>query len=201
MEDTQKIKELREATGASILDCKNVLNETKGDVAKAERILAEKGKAKVGKKASREIGEGAVESYIHSNRKIGVLIELGCETDFVAKNEKFLELAHNIAMHIAAADPIYIDAASIPADIIEKEKEKVLTEFKGKKPKEMIENILAGKIKKYSDSVSLVSQEYVKDPEKTVGNLINEAIVKLGENIKVKRFCRFQISGTERSCS
>lgn len=193
MIDAQKIKDLREATGASILDCKNILTETNGDMEKATKILREKGKAKVGKKADRTTSEGIIEAYIHSNKKVGVIVELACESDFVAKNSQFQELAHNIAMHIAAASPLYVSADEIPKDLIGAEKEKFMAEFQGKKPKEMLENIVAGKIKKYTDTVSLLGQEYVKDPDKKVGDIINEAIAKLGENIKVKRFCRFQI--------
>lgn len=202
MEDAQKLKKLRAETGASILDCRNVLAEVKGDMEKAKKILAEKGKSKIGKKAGRETGEGVIASYIHNNKKIGVLVELSCETDFVAKNEQFLQLAHDIAMHIAAAEPLCVDnpeADPAIAKMIEEERKKAMEEFKSK-PKEMIENIVAGKIKKLADSVTLVKQEYVKDPNKTVGDLIGEAIAKLGENIKVKRFCKFQISGTGRSC-
>lgn len=202
MEDAQKIKELRAETGASILDCRNVLTEVKGDMEKAKKILSEKSKTKIGKKAGRETGEGVVASYIHSNKKIGVLIELSCETDFVAKNEQFMALAHDIAMHIAASEPLCVDnpeADPAIAKMIEEERAKAMEEFKDK-PKAMIENIVAGKIKKFTDSITLVKQEYVKDPNKTVGDLIGEAIAKLGENVKVKRFSKFQVSGTGRSC-
>lgn len=195
MEDAQKLKELRAETGASILDCRNVLVEQKGDMEKAKKILAEKCKTKIGKKIGRETGEGVIASYIHSNKKIGVLIELSCETDFVAKNEQFLELAHDIAMHIAASEPLCAENPeedSVIARTIEEERKKAMEEFKDK-PKEMIENIVAGKIKKYTDSITLVKQEYIKDPNKTIGDLLGEAIAKLGENIKVKRFCKFQI--------
>ncbi|MBU3965474.1 elongation factor Ts [Patescibacteria group bacterium] len=196
MIDTQKIKALREATGASMVDCQKILAKTKGDFEAAKKILSEKSKRAVGKKTGRLTSEGIVEAYIHSNRKIGALVELACETDFVAKNPLFLELAHNIAMHIAAANPLCVDSPEFHPEIlarIEEEKKKALAEFGGKKPKEMIENIIAGKIKKYTASVSLLSQEYVKDPQKTVGDIINETIAKIGENIRVKRFCRFQI--------
>lgn len=195
MLDAEKIKLLREATGASILDCRNILVEKKGDFESAKKILAEKGKAKAGKKADRATGEGIIESYIHSNKKIGVLVELACESDFVAKNAQFLELAHNIAIHIAAANPLCVDnPESYPeiAKVIEEERGKAMEEYKGK-PKEMLENIVNGKIKKYTDSITLIKQEYIKDPEKTVGGVIEESIAKLGENIKVKRFCRFQL--------
>lgn len=196
MIDAKKIKDLREATGASMVDCQKILVKTKGDFEAARKILAEKSKTAVDKKAGRAMGEGIVEAYVHGNRKIGVIVELTCETDFVAKNPLFLELAHNIAMHIAAANPLCVDSPEAHPEImarIEEEKKNALTEFGGKKAKEMIENITAGKIKKYTASVSLLSQEYVKEPKKTVGDIINEAIAKLGENIKVKRFCRFQI--------
>ncbi len=195
MIDAQKIKSLREETGASILDCNKILAETKGDMDKARKILMEKGKIKVGKKADRVVGEGVIESYIHSNKKVGVIVELLCESDFVAKNVQFHELAHNVAMHIAAANPLCVDnPESYPeiAKVIEEERKKAAEEFKSK-PEEMRNNIIAGRIKKYTDSVTLVKQEYVKDPEKKVGDIINETIAKLGENIKVKRFCRFQI--------
>ncbi len=193
MIDAKKIKELREETGASMLDCNKILAETGGDMDKARKILMEKGKMKVGKKADRVVSEGIVEAYIHSNKKVGVIVELLCESDFVAKNVQFQELAHDIAMHIAAVNPQYVSAAEIPSAIIETEREKAMVEFKDKKPKEMLENIVNGKIKKYTDTISLVSQPYVKDPEKTINDIINETISKLGENIKVKRFCRFQI--------
>ncbi len=196
MEDAQKIKELRMETGASILDCRNVLAEMKGDAEKAKKILAEKRKSKIGKKSGRETGEGVIASYIHSNKKIGVLVELGCETDFVAKNESFLQLAHDIAMHIAASNPLCVENPESDREIakmIEEERKKATEEFSGKKPQEMIENIVAGKIKKYADSITLVKQEYIKDPKKTVGDLIGESMAKLGENVKIKRFCKFQI--------
>ena len=146
MEDAQKLKELRAETGASILDCRNVLVEMKGDMEKAKKILAEKCKTKIGKKSGRETGEGVIASYIHSNKKIGVLIELNCETDFVAKNEQFLELAHDIAMHIAASEPLCVENPETDpaiAKMIEEERKKAMEEFKNK-PKEMIENIVAG---------------------------------------------------------
>jgi len=195
MENAQKLKELRVKTGASILDCRNMLAECKGDSEKAKKILAEKSKTKIAKKTSREAGEGAIASYIHNNKKIGVLVELSCETDFVAKNESFLQLAHDIAMHIAASGPLCVDAPeSHPeiAKLIEEERKKAAEEFKNK-PKEMIENIVSGKIRKYTDGITLVKQEYIKDPTKTVGDIVGEAIIKLGENVKIKRFCRFQI--------
>lgn len=203
MEDAQKLKELRAETGASILDCRNILVECKGDMEKAKKILAEKCKTKIGKKSGRATGEGVIASYIHSNKKIGVLVELSCETDFVAKNESFLQLAHDIAMHIAASEPLCVEnpeADPAIAKMIEEEKKKAMEEFSGKKSKEMIENIVAGKIKKFADSITLIKQEYIKDPKKTVGDLVGEAIAKLGENVKIKRFCKFEISGTGRSC-
>ncbi|MBU3925273.1 elongation factor Ts [Patescibacteria group bacterium] len=196
MEDAQKIKELRMETGASILDCRNTLVMVKGDMEKAKKILAEKRKSKIEKKSGRETGEGAIASYIHSNKKIGVLVEISCETDFVAKNESFLQLAHDIAMHIAASNPLCVDTPESHPEIakmIEDERKKAMEEFSGKKPKEMIENIVAGKIKKFADNITLVKQAYIKDPKKTIGDLVGEAIVKLGENVKIKRFCKFQI--------
>lgn len=195
MIDTKKIKDLREETGASILDCSKILAETKGDIEKARKILMEKGKTKVGKKSGRIVNEGIIDSYIHSNKKVGVIIELLCESDFVAKNAQFQELAHNIAMHIAAVNPLCVDNPENDpniAKVIEEERLKAMEEFKAK-PKAMRDNIVAGKIKKYTDSITLIKQPYVKDPEKTIGDIINEVILKLGENIKVKRFCRFQI--------
>lgn len=195
MIDAKKIKDLREETGASMLDCNKILAETEGDMDKARKILMEKGKAKVGKKADRIVGEGIVEAYIHSNKKVGVIVELLCESDFVAKNVQFQELAHNIAIHIAASNPLCVDTPeSHPeiAKVIEDERKKAMEEFKAK-PQEMRDNIVAGRIKKYTDSVTLVKQPYVKDPEKTINDIISETISKLGENIKVKRFCRFQI--------
>lgn len=188
------IKKLREKTNAGIMDCKEALNEAKGDFTKAEEILRKKGVAQASKRADKEAGEGIVEAYIHSNSKIGVLLELGCETDFVAKNKEFKELAHEIAMQVAASNPKYISVDNIPAKDLEKEKKEFAESFKDeKKPKEVLDKIIEGKLKKHCEEISLIKQPLVKDSDKTVEDLITEKTAKFGEKIEVRRFTRYEI--------
>ena len=188
------IKKLREKTDAGIMDCKEALNEAKGDFAKAEELLRKKGVAKASKRADREAGEGIIEAYIHANGKIGVLLELGCETDFVAKNEEFKELAHDIAMQAAASDPKFISPDNIPAEDLEKEKKEVAESLKDeKKPQEILDKIIEGKLKKHCEEISLIKQPLVKDSDKTVEDLITEKSAKFGEKIEVRKFTRYQI--------
>ena len=192
--DGEKIKELREMTSAGMLDCKKALEETNGDLEKAAHLLREKGITKAVKKMDRMAAEGGVFSYIHHNSKLGVLVELNCETDFVAKNEKFQELGKNIAMHIAAMSPQFIKSEDVSAEIIEREKElqkKALLE-EGK-PENVMEKILEGKMKKFIAELTLLGQAYVKEPKKTIEDLIKESISTLGENISVGRFTRYSI--------
>jgi elongation factor Ts len=192
--DQEKIKTLREMTSAGILDCKKVLEETNGDLEKAASLLRERGIVKAVKKMDREASEGAIISYVHHNGKIGVLVQLNCETDFVARNEKFLELGRNIAMHIAATNPQFIKSEDVTPDVIEKEKEiQRAALIEEGKPADKIDKILEGKIKKFVSDICLLDQPFVKEPDKTVGDIIKSAIAQLGENIAVGRFVRFAL--------
>lgn len=192
--DQEKIKTLREMTSAGILDCKKVLEETSGDLEKAAALLRERGIVKAVKKMDREATEGAIISYIHHNGKIGVLIQLNCETDFVARNEKFQELGRSIAMHIAATNPQFVKTEDVSADVLEKEKEvQRAALIEEGKPADKLEKILEGKMKKFAADICLLDQPYVKEPEKTVGDIIKVSIATLGENISVGRFVRYAL--------
>jgi elongation factor Ts len=192
--DQEKIKTLREMTSAGILDCKKVLEETNGDLEKAASLLRERGIVKAVKKMDREASEGAIISYVHHNGKIGVLVQLNCETDFVARNEKFLELGRNIAMHIAASNPQYIKSDDVPAEVIEKEKEvQRAALLEEGKPADKVEKILEGKIRKFVSEICLLDQPFVKEPDKSVGDIVKASIAQLGENIAVGRFVRFAL--------
>lgn len=194
MENIEKIKELRQITGVSLSLCKKAVEEAQGDLEKAKELLRKWGEDLASKKSSRETGEGIIDAYIHSNKKIGVLIELRCETDFVARNEEFQKLAHDLAMHIAAMVPKYVKEEDIPEEELNKEREIYKEQFeKTGKPPEIIDKMIEGKLKKYKENISLLSQPFVKEPQKTVGQVIKEYITKLGENISVKRFVRFEI--------
>lgn len=186
------IKELREQTGAGIMDVKDALEEAGGDKDVAVEILRKKGLAKQAKKADRVANEGLVESYIHAGGRIGVLVEVNCETDFVARTDDFKNLVKEIALHIAAANPLYISSEDIPAEVIEKEKE-IYKEQAGDKPTDVVEKMLEGKLQKYLEEVCLLNQPYVKDGDKTIGELLGEATGKMGENIQVRRFARFML--------
>ncbi|HDL60256.1 MAG TPA: translation elongation factor Ts [candidate division WOR-3 bacterium] len=188
------IKELRERTGAGILDCKKALEKTGGDIDKAVEELRKMGIAKADKKLSRETKEGIIESYIHPGAKLGVLVELNCETDFVANTKEFKELAHNIAMQIAAQAPSFVKREDIPQEVLEKEKEIYREQLKNSgKPEHVIEKIVEGKLEKFYEEACLYEQAYIKDPSITVEELIKTHIAKFGENIRVKRFARFRI--------
>lgn len=188
------IKKLREQTNAPMMDAKKALEENEGDFDKSVQWLRKKGADLVAKKSARDAKEGIVEAYIHSNHKIGVLIELGCETDFVAKNEEFVKLAHEIAMQVAASNPKYVNPADVPEEELENEK-KVIIELmeKEKKPADILEKITEGKIEKFKEEMSLVKQSLVKNPEMTVEELIAEKTVKLGEKIEIRQFARYEI--------
>ena len=188
------VKELREKTGAGMMDCKKALTETNSDFEKAVTFLREKGLSKAAKRSDRQTAEGIVESYIHHSKKIGVLVELNCETDFVARNEKFQQLAKDIAMHIAASNPLYLDKTAVPAEVIEKEKEIYANQAVNEgKPKEIADKIALGRLSKYYEEACLLDQGFVKDPGKTISALIQEHISVIGENISVKRFARFHL--------
>ncbi len=191
---TEDIVKLRKRTNAGMMDCKKALTECDGDIDKATEWLREKGIAAAAKKADRIAAEGLVYSYIHMGGKIGVLVEINCETDFVARSEQFVELCKNIALHIAAAKPEYVSVAEVPAEAIEHEKEilRAQAENEGKKP-EIIEKMVEGRIKKFYQDVVLLEQSYVKDPDKTITQLLNEAILTIGEKITIRRFVRYEM--------
>jgi elongation factor Ts len=187
------IKELREQTGVGLMDCKNALSEAEGDLSKALDILRQKGLAVAAKKASREASEGLIGSYIHMG-KIGVLLEINCETDFVAKTDDFQELIKDVAMHIAASSPLYVKREDITSEVIEKEKAIYASQVENKPP-QVVEKIIAGKLEKFYTDTCLEDQVFIKDPEqkKKIKDLIVEKIAKLGENIMIKRFVRYQL--------
>lgn len=187
------VKELREKTGAGMMECKKALQESNGDFEKAVTVLRQKGLASASKKAGRTASEGLVSSYIHMDR-IGVLVEVNCETDFVARTEDFRNLVKDIAMHIAAANPVYVSREQVPQETIEKEKEIYRAQISGKPP-QVVEKIIEGKLEKFYNDTCLLDQVFIKDPEQKmkVKDLITEKIAKLGENIVVRRFVRFQL--------
>ncbi len=188
------IKELRDRTGAGFLDCKIALEKTGGDMEKAVEELRKMGAAKAEKKMAREANEGLIEAYIHPGAKLGVLVEVNCETDFVANTQEFRTLAHDIALQIAASDPIAVSREDLPPEVIEKEKEIYRAQVeKSGKPPHVIEKIVEGKLEKFFQEKVLLEQPFIKDPSKTVGDLIKEYIARIGENIKVRRFCRFRV--------
>ena len=188
------VKELREATGSGIMDCKRVLAEAEGDMEKAIDFLRKKGLAKAAKRAGRSTSEGVIYSYIHTGAKLGVLVEINCESDFVAKTDGFIEFAKNIAMHIAAADPAGLVPEDIDSSLVEKEKEIFRAQMLEEgKPEKIIDKIVEGKVEKFYKEVCLMSQQYVKDPQKTIDDVLKETISVIGENIQIKRFTRFKI--------
>jgi elongation factor Ts len=191
---TEQIKELREATGAGVLDCRKALEENKGDVEKATAYLREKGLAKAVKRSDREASEGVVELYSHGGGRVGVMVEVNCETDFVARSDAFRELAHELALHIAASAPLSVDEASVPADALaEKRKDaEVLAKEEGK-PADVTERIVEGRIAKFLDEVVLLRQVYIRDDSKTIQDLVNEGVASMGENIIIRRFERWEL--------
>ncbi|MCD6114866.1 elongation factor Ts [bacterium] len=194
MENIELIKQLREETGVSLGQCKKAIEESGGDLEKAKEILRKWGEDLAGKKSSRSTNEGIIESYIHANGKIGVLVVLKCETDFVARNPEFKELAHNLALHIAAAAPEYLSEEDIPEEVIEKEKNLYREQFKNSgKPDEIIEKIIQGKLETFKKEKVLLNQPYIKDDSKTIRELLNQYISKLGENITIEKFVRLEI--------
>lgn len=194
MVDIKLVKQLRQETDVSITECKKALEEAQGDIEKAKEILRRWGKDLAGKKTDRDVAQGIIETYIHPNKKLGVLLEIRCETDFVAKSEQFQKLAHNLCLQIAASKPLFIKEEDVPENFLDGERKIYQEQFKDSgKPKEIIDQIIEGKLKKYKQEILLMSQLWVKDEVKTIKNLIDENIAKLGENIKVKRFARFKI--------
>ena len=194
MIDIQLVKQLRQETDVSVTECKKALEESDGDIEKAKEILRKWGKELAGKKSDREAGEGIIENYIHPNKKIGVLIELRCETDFVAKSEQFQKLAHEFCLQIAASKPLFLKEEDISEDFLDGERKIYQEQFKNSgKLQEIIDQIIEGKIKKYKQGICLLSQNYIKDETKTIKDLIDEYIAKLGENIVIKKFTRYEI--------
>ncbi|PHR23486.1 MAG: elongation factor Ts [Desulfotalea sp.] len=195
MEITAKmVKDLRDKTQAGMMDCKKALKETGGDIEKAIDLLRQKGLAVAAKRAGRATSEGCIEIYIHSGGGLGVMVELGCETDFVAKNDDFHTFAKDIAMHIAAVNPAAISRDEIPAELISREKAIFIQQaIDSGKPEAIAEKMVTGKIEKYLGEIALLEQKYVKNPDLTVQDLLNEIVGKMGENISIKRFARFQV--------
>ncbi len=188
------VKELRDKTGAGMMDCKNALTESGGDMEKAMDFLRKKGIAKAAKRADREVKEGIVESYIHPGSKLGVLVEVNCETDFVANTDDFKSFSRNLAMHIAASNPLVVRREQLDQKIINKELEIYKDQAKDQgKPENILEKIAQGKLEKYYTEVCLLEQPYVKDPNKTIQDLIAETVAKVGENVTIKQFARFRI--------
>lgn len=191
---TEMIKELRELTGAGVLDCKKALETTGGDKEKAAALLREKGLAAATKKTERQAADGRVEAYVHPGNKLAALVEVNCETDFVARTEQFITFCHDLAMQVAAANPLWISRESIPAEALEAQKEEFRKEMAAEnKPPEMWDRIMEGKLAKFYKETCLLEQPFIKDETKTVQQLLLETIAKLGENIVIKRFARFQI--------
>jgi len=187
-----EIKKLRFKTSAGMMDCKAALKEAGGDIEKAVAVLRKKGIAKAAKKASRIAGQGIVESYIHTGNRIGVLLEVNCETDFVARNSEFRKVTKEVAMQVAAANPLYVSRECVPKEMIEKEKDVYRSQVKGK-PANVAEKIVEGKLDKYFSETCLLEQSFIKDPNFKINEIITQLIAKLGENIVVKRFTRFEV--------
>lgn len=189
-----QVKELRDKTGVGIMDCKMALRECKGDIDKAVDFLRKKGIATAKKRGSRVTSEGQIQSYIHAGGKIGVLVEVNCETDFSGKTDDFSEFVKNLAMQIAATNPVAIDREGIPADILAREKDIYATQAKESgKPEKVLEKIVEGKMKKFYSEACLLEQPYVKNPDITIQDLLNDMMAKTGENIIIKRFTRYQL--------
>ncbi|MGD8833871.1 MAG: translation elongation factor Ts [Desulfobacteraceae bacterium] len=188
------VKELREKSGAGIMDCKEALSECGGDMEQAVDFLRKKGLATAAKRAGRATSEGTIQSYIHMGGKIGVMVEVDCETDFVAKTDDFIEFAKNLAMHIAATSPVGIVAEDVPESVITREKDIYRDQaLEMGKPEKMIDKIVEGKMNKFYKESCLMNQQYVKDPDKTISDYLNEVIAKTGEKVEIKRFARFQV--------
>ena len=191
---TSMIKDLREATGAGVLDCKKALEASGGDLEKAKAFLQEMGLATAAKKADREVNEGLIEAYVHAGNRVVALIELGCETDFVARTDGFKELAHDLAMQIVATNPLSLTPEDIPPHVLEQEKSNFRTQARELgKPEQIVDRIVEGKLQKYYQEVCLLGQPFIKNDELTVQDVITQMIAKVGENIVVRRFARFEL--------
>lgn len=198
----QEVQKLRQATGAGMMDAKKALSEAKGDFNSAIDILRKKGSKIAASKSGRAVSQGLVEAYIHAGAKIGALVEVACETDFVARTEQFKALAHDLAMQVAASNPLYLSPNEVAASVIEHEKKIYAEQLAAQgKTGPMAEKIIAGKLQKYYAETCLMQQPFFKDDKKTVADVLAEAIATLGENIKIKRFARFELSGNPSVCS
>ncbi|MEW6546454.1 MAG: translation elongation factor Ts [Bacillota bacterium] len=191
---SEKVRQLREMTGAGLLDCKKALESAGGDMERAVRILREKGLALAAKKAGREASEGIIDAYIHPGSRLGVLVEVNCETDFVARTPEFREFVHEVAMQIAAMNPTYVSRDQVPAEVLEREKEilRVQAEAEGKPP-HVAEKIVQGRLEKFFQQACLLDQPYIRDGQVTVGQLLTQLIARVGENVVVRRFARFDL--------
>lgn len=196
MSELDAVKKLRDKTSAGMMDCKKALKEAGGKLEKAIEVLRKKGIAKAAKKSTRTAEQGVIESYVHMGGNIGVLVEVNCETDFVAKNDKFRELTKDLAMQVAAANPEYVSSEDVPEEIVNKEKEIIKTQIKDK-PENVIDKIVEGKLKKYYSQVCLLEQPYIKDPDLTIRDLVTQTIAKIGENIVIRRFVRYEVGSED----
>jgi elongation factor Ts len=191
---SQMVKDLRDKTSAGMMDCKKALTETGGDMEKAVDLLRQKGLAVAAKRAGRATSEGVIETYIHAGGKLGVMVELNCETDFVAKTDAFRGFAKDLAMHIAAANPIAIQREEVPENVISREKEIYIQQaLESGKPKNIVEKMITGKMEKFLADICLLEQKFVKDDERSIQDLLTDMVGKIGENITIKRFVRFQV--------
>lgn len=191
------VKDLRARTGAGFMDCKKALEEAKGDIETAVELLRKKGLAELKKRATKITKEGLIDSYVHAGGKIGVLVEVNCETDFVARNEDFKEFVHNIALHIAASNPLYVERDDVPPEVIEKEIEIYKAQgLEERKPLHVIEKIAEGRIEKFYQSVCLLDQPYIKNPDIKIEDYLGEIATKIGENIVIRRFVRYELGVT-----
>ena len=191
---SQMVKDLRDKTGAGMMDCKKALSENDGDMEKAIDFLRQKGLAVAAKRAGRATSEGVIETYIHAGGKLGVMVELNCETDFVAKTDGFREFARDVAMHIAAANPVSLSRSDVPEEIVERERQIYIQQaLDSGKPESIVEKMVAGKVDRFLSEICLLEQKFVKNPEVSVQDMLTELIGKMGENVSVRRFTRFQV--------
>ena len=191
---SKMVKELRDKTAAGMMDCKKALTETNGDMERAIDLLRQKGLAVAAKRAGRATSEGVIATYIHAGGKLGVMVEVGCETDFVAKTDQFNDFARDIAMHIAAANPVSVPREEVPEDIVAREKDIYIQQaLESGKPENIIEKMVTGKVEKFIAEIVLLEQKFVKDPERSIQDILTDLVGKMGENISIKRFVRFQI--------
>lgn len=191
----EMVKELRARTGAGVLDCRKALAETQGDMEAAVRLLREQGLAEAAKRSARQAREGRIECYIHHGNRLGAMVELNCETDFVARTENFIRLAHELAMQVAATNPRFLAREDVPEAVLEEERAIYRSQIEGNKPPQVIERIVEGKLEKFFQEACLLEQPSIRDPERKVRDLVNELAAQVGENVVVRRFVRFELGG------